>query len=43
VLIYDRFEGYGLEAAQPMAAAVVIIALALFAALRWLNLRGQSD
>ena len=43
VLIYDRFEGYGLEAAQPMAAAVVIIALALFAALRWINLRQQSD
>jgi molybdate/tungstate transport system permease protein len=43
VLIYDRFEGYGLEAAQPMAAAVVIIALALFAALRWLNLHQQPD
>jgi molybdate/tungstate transport system permease protein len=33
VLIYDRFEGYGLSAAQPVAAAVVIIALILFAAL----------
>jgi molybdate/tungstate transport system permease protein len=43
VLIYDRFEGYGLEAAQPLAAAVVIIALALFAGLRWLNLRQQPD
>jgi molybdate/tungstate transport system permease protein len=39
VLIYDRFEGYGLDAAQPVAAVVVLVALALFAALRWLNLR----
>jgi molybdate/tungstate transport system permease protein len=39
VLIYDRFESYGLSAAQPVAAAVVIVALVLFAGLRWLNLR----
>ncbi|MGH7814405.1 MAG: ABC transporter permease subunit [Candidatus Binataceae bacterium] len=39
VLIYDRFESAGLSAAQPIAAAVVIIALALFAMLRWFNLR----
>ncbi len=39
VLIYDRFEGFGLAAAQPVAAVVVIFALAIFAALRWLNLR----
>jgi molybdate/tungstate transport system permease protein len=39
VLIYDRFESFGLAAAQPVAAAVVIVALGLFAALRWLNLR----
>lgn len=43
VLIYDRFEGYGLSAAQPVAAAVVIIALILFAALRYLNLREGTD
>lgn len=43
VLIYDRFEGYGLSAAQPIAAAVVIVALILFAALRWLNLREARD
>jgi molybdate/tungstate transport system permease protein len=43
VLIYDRFEGYGLAAAQPVAAAVVIIALVLFAALRYLNLRETID
>jgi molybdate/tungstate transport system permease protein len=39
VLIYDRFEGFGLRAAQPIAAAVVIIALVLFALLRYLNVR----
>jgi molybdate/tungstate transport system permease protein len=43
VLIYDRFEGYGLSAAQPIAAAVVIVALVLFAALRWLNLREARE
>jgi molybdate/tungstate transport system permease protein len=42
VLIYDRFTGGGLDAAQPVAAAVVIIALALFALLRYLNLRQGS-
>jgi molybdate/tungstate transport system permease protein len=42
VLIYDRFEGFGLEAAQPVAAVVVIVALLLFAALRWLNVREQA-
>ena len=43
VLIYDRFEGFGLQAAQPVAAAVVIVALAIFAALRWLNLRQAAE
>jgi len=43
VLIYDRFQGYGLEAAQPVAAAVVIIALMLFAILRYMNLRETAD
>lgn len=43
VLIYDRFEGYGLSAAQPVAAAVVIIALVLFAALRYVNLRQAPE
>lgn len=41
VLIYDRFAGFGLSAAQPLAAAVVIVALILFAALRYLNAREQ--
>ena len=43
VLIYDRFEGYGLDAAQPVAAVVVIVALAIFAGLRWLNLRQSRE
>lgn len=42
VLIYDRLTLGGLEAAQPVAAAVVIIALGLFALLRYLNLRQGS-
>ncbi len=42
VLIYDRFEGFGLQAAQPIAAAVVIIALVLFALLRYFNVREIS-
>lgn len=43
VLIYDRFEGFGLAAAQPVAAVVVLVALAMFAALRWLNLRSDPE
>ncbi len=43
VLIYDRFESFGLAAAQPVAAVIVIAALAMFAALRWLNLRQTSE
>ncbi len=39
VLIYDRFETLGLRSAQPVAAVVVIVALAIFATLRYLNLR----
>jgi molybdate/tungstate transport system permease protein len=42
VLIYDRFEGYGLDAAQPVAAVVVLVALAIFAILRWLNVREHA-
>ena len=42
VLIYDRLTLGGLEAAQPVAAAIVLIALALFAILRYLNLRQVS-
>lgn len=43
VLIYDRFQAFGLGAAQPIAAVVVIVALILFAALRWLNLRQARE
>ncbi len=42
VLIYDRFEGYGLNAAQPVAAVIVIVSLAIFAALRWANTRSRE-
>ncbi len=43
VLIYDRYEGYGLATAQPLAAVVVIVALVLFAGLRWVNLREARE
>ncbi len=43
VLIYDRFAAYGLSAAQPIAAAVVVVALVLFAGLRWFNLREARE
>jgi len=35
VLVYERFEGFGLAAAQPVAAVLVLLALLLVGALRW--------
>ncbi|MGH7906345.1 MAG: ABC transporter permease subunit [Candidatus Binataceae bacterium] len=43
VLIFDRFEGFGLSAAQPVAAVIIIVALILFAGLCYLNLRQAPD
>ena len=37
VLIYERFQGYGLEAATPITVILLILILALFAVLRWLS------
>jgi molybdate/tungstate transport system permease protein len=34
VLVYERFEGFGLAAAQPVAALLVLAALAVFSILR---------
>jgi molybdate/tungstate transport system permease protein len=34
VLVYERFEGYGLDAAQPVALLLIIIALVVFITLR---------
>jgi molybdate/tungstate transport system permease protein len=34
VLIYERFNGFGLDAAQPIAALLIIIAIGVFIFLR---------
>jgi molybdate/tungstate transport system permease protein len=36
VLIYERFQGFGLSSAQPVAAFLILVVLALFVLLRWL-------
>jgi molybdate/tungstate transport system permease protein len=41
VLVFERFEGFGLTAAQPVAALLVLVALAAFVVLR-LSLLGES-
>jgi molybdate/tungstate transport system permease protein len=40
VLVYERFEGFGLSAAQPAAALLAGAALLVFAGLRWV-MRGK--
>jgi ABC-type sulfate transport system permease component/ABC-type sugar transport system ATPase subunit len=34
VLVYERFEGFGLDAAQPVAVLIVLVALVVFVVLR---------
>ena len=34
VLVYERFQGFGLNAARPVAALLIIAALVVFAVLR---------
>ena len=34
VLVFERFQGYGLSAAQPVAAVLIVVALLVFALLR---------
>jgi molybdate/tungstate transport system permease protein len=34
VLIYERFEGFGLDAAQPIAFLLILVALIVFILLR---------
>jgi molybdate/tungstate transport system permease protein len=38
VLIYERFEGYGLSSALPVAIILILLALVVFILLRWLLL-----
>jgi molybdate/tungstate transport system permease protein len=43
VLIYERFEAYGLKYSQPVAVWLVSICLVLFLALRILILRSEKQ
>lgn len=43
VLIYERFEGYGLKYSQPVAVWLVLVCLALFFVLRILTLRKAKE
>ena len=36
VLIYERFQGFGLSSAVPVTALMLILVLVLFIILRWL-------
>ena len=42
VLIWERFESYGLKYARPVAVLLILICLVLFAGLRWLAARRQE-
>ena len=42
VLIWERFESYGLKYARPVAVVLIVICLVLFAGLRWLATRRQE-
>jgi len=42
VLVYERFEGFGLAAAQPVAAILIIVALLTLAILRLVLLPKQE-
>ncbi len=43
VLIYERFQGFGLSSAIPVAALLLIVVLILFALLRWLARSANSS
>jgi len=42
VLIYERFEGYGLKYSQPVAVWLVMVCLSLFFVLRYLTLPNKK-
>jgi len=42
VLVYERFEGYGLDAAQPVALLLILVALVTFILLRLVLLPRQE-
>ena len=37
VLVYERFESYGLDYARPVAALIIFISLVVFFLLRYIN------
>lgn len=43
VLIFERFEAYGLKFAYPVAALLVLICLVLFSLFRFLSSRGEKN
>jgi ABC-type sulfate transport system permease component len=42
VLVFERFEGFGLSAAQPIAVFLIITVFVLFTILRWALLRKRD-
>jgi molybdate/tungstate transport system permease protein len=42
ILVWERFEAYGLKYAKPVAVLLIILCLIIFAALRWLAARKQE-
>ncbi len=42
ILIYERFEAYGLRYARPVAVLLIMLCLVIFAFLRWLAARGEE-
>ena len=42
ILIWERFQAYGLKYAKPVAVILIVLCLAVFAALRWLAERKKE-
>ena len=42
-LIYELFNGYGLSAARPAAALMILVVLVVFGMLRWLAVKSSAD
>ena len=42
VLLYERFESYGLDYARPVAVWIILSSLAVFVALRMVAGRGKG-
>jgi len=42
-LIYELFNGYGLSAARPAAALLILVVLVVFGVLRWLAVKSSAD